>query len=428
MATLPNQRWILAAAAAALIARLAFGLLYWTAKPMTHDEREYLALAQSLQQGRGLHYPPGHQSGTAAQFGRAPGYPAFLALLAAPANPDVAPTRVKVAQSFLGALAVWMIGVIAMRAAGVRAGEIAAWIAACYPALVWTPSYVFSESLFMPLALATVMVLHAGRVRADEERTPRGGSALTVAAGLLAGAGILVRPAMLLFLPLVAIWFVRRKRWTLALAFCVSAAAVVTPWTLRNAKEYGRFVLVASEGGVTFWTGNHPLAIGEGDLAANPALKQAEVTFRQAHPGLTAEELEPLYYQDALTNIRSNFGWWLRLLGRKTFYTFVPIGPSYALHSTRYRAGSVLPYALLAPLALIGFSRLVRRGGAATPLLLLAVAVVLTGLIFFPQERFRIPVIDPSVIVCASVVLAEGVRSQGARRPFVAAEAGRSRA
>ena len=130
MATMPNQRWILAAAAAGLIARLAFGLLYWTAKPMTHDEREYLALAQSLQQGRGLHYPPGHQGGTAAQFGRAPGYPAFLALLAAPGDTDAAPTRIKVAQSVLGALVVWMIGVIAMRAAGLRAGEIAAWIAA----------------------------------------------------------------------------------------------------------------------------------------------------------------------------------------------------------------------------------------------------------------------------------------------------------
>jgi hypothetical protein len=42
-------------------------------------------------------------------------------------------------------------------------------------------------------------------------------------------------------------------------------------------------------------------------------------------------------------------------------------------------------------------------------LLLLALSVVMTSLVFFPQERFRIPVIDPTVIVCASAVLA-GVR------------------
>ena len=39
------------------------------------------------------------------------------------------------------------------------------------------------------------------------------------------------------------------------------------------------------------------------------------------------------------------------------------------------------------------------------PLLLLALSVVLTSLIFFPQERFRIPVLDPTIIVCASGLL-----------------------
>lgn len=405
-----SPRLILAAAIAGLILRLAFGLFYWTDKPLTHDEREYLALAQSLRDGQGLRYPPDHEAGASPRFGRAPGYPAFLAVLGASADVAAAPTRVKVAQSVLGALVVWMIGAIALRAAGGRAGAVAAAIAAAYPPLVWIPSYVFSEALYMPIALGCVMLLDAARVHADRQRPARGGGALTVAAGLVAGSAILVRPAMLLFLPLVALWFVGRKRWPLALAFCVSAAAVVAPWTLRNAKEYGRFVLVASEGGVTFWTGNHPLAVGEGDLAANPAIKQEEVAFRQAHPGLSAEELEPLYYQKALSHIADHPGWWMGLLAKKMFYTFVPIGPSYRLHSTKYLLGSVLPYALLAPLALIGSFKLARRGGAATPLLLLALSVVLTGLIFFPQERFRIPVIDPTVIVCASVVLAEGVR------------------
>jgi 4-amino-4-deoxy-L-arabinose transferase-like glycosyltransferase len=265
----------------------------------------------------------------------------------------------------------------------------------------------------MPMALGCVMLLHAARQRADAERSARGGGALTIAAGLVAGAAILVRPGMIFFLPFAALWFVRRGRWTLALAFCVSAASVIAPWTLRNAKEYGRFVLVASEGGVTFWTGNHPLAIGEGDLAANPAIKQAEIAFRQSHPGLTAAELEPLYYRDAFRHISENPGRWLSLLLRKAFYSAVPIGPSYALHSTRYQLASVIPYVLLAPVALIGVFRLLRQGGAATPLLLLALSVLVTNLIFFPQERFRIPVIDPTLIICASAVLADGVR----RRP-----------
>jgi hypothetical protein len=68
----------------------------------------------------------------------------------------------------------------------------------------------------------------------------------------------------------------------------------------------------------------------------------------------------------------------------------------------------VIPYLLLAPVAVIGLARLLHRGGAATPLLLLALSVLMTSLIFFPQERFRIPVIDPTVIVCAAGILAPG--------------------
>ena len=58
---------------------------------------------------------------------------------------------------------------------------------------------------------------------------------------------------------------------SLAATLVAASLIVVTPWTVRNLRVYDRFVLVASEGGVTFWTGNHPLARGEGDLAANPA-------------------------------------------------------------------------------------------------------------------------------------------------------------
>lgn len=405
-----SGRLIIAAAALGLLLRLAFGLFYWIDKPLTHDEREYLALAQSLRDGRGLHYPPDHESGTAQQFGRAPGYPVFLAAIGAGSNTTAAPTRVKVVQAVLGALVVWMIGIIASRVAGSRAGPVAAGIAAIYPPLVWIGAYVFSETLFMVLALGCVLLLASAQDRAGEKGSPRGGAALTIAAGIVAGVAILVRPGMLVFLPIAALWLVRSRRASLGVALCVTALAVVAPWTLRNAKEYGRFVLVASEGGVTFWTGNHPLAIGEGDLAANPAIKQAEIEFRRSHPGLSAAELEPLYYRDAFDRIAADPGWWLSLLARKAFYSVVPIGPSYTLHSTKYELASVIPYALLAPLAAIGVFRLARRGGTATPLLLLALSVIVTNLIFFPQERFRIPVIDPTVIVSASAVLAGGVR------------------
>lgn len=392
------RRYILAAAAAGLVLRLAFGLFYWIDKPLTQDEREYLALAQSLTEGRGFTYPPGMETGTAQQFGRAPAYPAFLAAIGAGRTPSrSSPVRIKVAQAIVGAAIVWLIGLIALRTAGERSGVAAAAIAAVYPPLVWTPAYVFSETLFSLLALSTAIVLDKAA-----NRKPGGSRWPGLAAGVLMGAAALVRGAMLVVLPLVLLWLLRRRDYVTALALVAGLVAVVSPWTLRNARVHGRFMPIAADGGVTFWTGNHPLARGEGDLAANPQLKKAELAFRAAHPGLTAEQRERYYYADAIAYIKTNPGAWLKLLVRKAFYTIVPIGPSYTLHSTKYLVGSVASYLLLLPFAVAGFGRLWRSRFRPTALVLLAASVVLVCIVFFPQERFRIPVIDPFLIVCAS--------------------------
>lgn len=414
------RRWILGCVLLGLALRVAFALLYWVNQPLTHDEREYLALARSVARGEGFHYPPDEPSpGTAQQFGRAPGYPAFLAAIIIPAPVNHTPRRIKIAQALLGAASIWLIAVIAGRAAGPRAAVTAAAIAAVYPPLVWMPAYVLSETLFSALALAAALVLshearggRRARDGGDLTRLAPRASGLAPRASLIAGAvltgvAILTRPAMLFFLPFAAVWLWRKRTLADALLFVVLAAVCVAPWTIRNHRVYGRWIAVASEGGVTFWTGNHPLAVGDGDLAANPAIKRAELEFRAAHPGVSAEALEPLYYRDALAWIRSDPGAWLRLLARKAFYTVVPAGPSYAVHSTKYVAASVAAYLLVLPAAIAGawrWRRLAWRGSAPVALWLMAAATVTAGLVFFPQERFRIPVIDPALIVSAAVL------------------------
>lgn len=407
------RRLIVAVGVAGLVLRLAFGLLYWTGKPLTHDEREYLALAQGLAEGRGFVYDASRETGTAQQFGRAPAYPLFLTIIGAGSGePSSSPARVKIAQSIVGAMVIWLIGTIALRAAGGIAGVAAAALAAVYPPLVWIGAYVLSETLYSALALGAVVLLDMAVARADKQGSARAGGASALGAGLLSGIAILVRPVMLFFLPLAAAWLWRRGRRSLAVALIVTSVAVVAPWTARNYRVYGRFVLVASEGGVTFWTGNHPLARGEGDLAANPAIKQADIAFRAAHPGLSAEELEPLYYRDALRYIAANPAWWLGLVARKAFYTIVPVGPSYTLHSMRYLVASVVSYLALLLVALPGVGVAWRRGRRPTALFLLAASTVLVSLVFFPQERFRIPVIDPTLIVLAAAVCARRLEAR----------------
>jgi hypothetical protein len=414
-----SQRLIVAAAVAGLLFRLAFAFLYWHDKPLTHDEREYLALAGSVSAGRGFTYDAGHDTGTAQQFGRAPGYPLLLAAIGAGAREYTAsPARVKIAQAILGALAVWIVGLLARRAAGPAAGVAAAGLASVYPPLVWICAYVLSEALYSTIALIAVLLLdHAMDLGGPSGRRSSAGRSVAIAttAGLATGAAVLVRPAMLFFFPLAFFWLLWHRRLTLAVALTAGTVLVVAPWTTRNLRVYDRFVLVASEGGVTFWTGNHPLARGEGDLAANPAIKAAELEFRAAHPAATAEELEPLYYRDALDYIAAHPGRWLLLLVRKAFYTIVPAGPSYTLHSTLYRISSIASYLFVLPFAIAGIRIWWRGPRRREALFLLAASAVIVCLLFFPQERFRIPVIDPTLIVCAGIW--GGTRVQTPSRP-----------
>ena len=137
-------------------------------------------------------------------------------------------------------------------------------------------------------------------------------------------------------------------------------------------------------------------------------LKRAELQFRRDRPGLSSEALEPLYYREALAYIRAHPVWWIGLVARKAFYLVVPVGPSYALHSALYRAATTLPYLLVLPFALAGARRAASGPRPPTALFLLAGSAVLVCLIFFPQERFRIPVIDPTLIVCASCLAGRG--------------------
>jgi len=393
------RSFVLAVAMAGLAARLAFGLAYWVDEKLNRDEVEYMSLARSLAAGHGYVYDEHVATGPVQPFGRAPGYPTFLALVGGGVAESVerVPASVKIAQSMAGAIGVVLIAVAAFRLGGARSAKAAAAIAAIYPPLVWVAGYAYSESIFWPIGLGLALVMSRALESTRQEMWKR-----AIILGLFAGVSILVRAATLLFVPLSALWLIYKRRWITLAGMAIGLVLVLTPWTIRNLNFYGHFVLVASDGGVTFWTGNNKLATGEGDMAANPHLKLANQELRARHPHLSEEQMEPIYYQESLGWIREHPGDFVWLMARKVFYTVVPIGPSYKVHSARYFWASVLSYGLLLPLAAIGAWRLGPQRSRLAGMWILAAAAVATCLVFFPQERFRIPVIDPALILLAS--------------------------
>jgi hypothetical protein len=392
--------WMVAAVAVALALRLAFALGYWTDKPLTHDEREYLELAASLAEGRGLRYPPPPPDAPYEErYGRAPLYPVFIAAIRTLGGESALLRNVRVAQCFVGALGVWCLARLAGRAGGARAEVAGAWLAAIYPPLVWTSAYILTESVYV--TLAAVVLLAAGTAIDRDDSSRATDVKAGIAGGLLGGAAALVRPSMLFFLLVAGVWALARRRFALVATLAAASLLVVAPWTLRNYREHGR-VFVASEGGLTFWTGNHPLSPGEGDLAANPALKVESRRLRAAHPGLTEEQLEPIYYREALRAIAADPVWWVGLLAKKLVFTFVPAGPSYTLHSLRYRAASITPYLIVLPFGIAGLASARRRGTPPRALVLFAISAVLVSVVFLPQERFRLSGLDPVLVAGAA--------------------------
>jgi 4-amino-4-deoxy-L-arabinose transferase-like glycosyltransferase len=403
-----SRQWIAGAALLGLVLRLGFGLIYWNARPLTRDEREYLSLARSLVAGDGYVYDREIMDGPVEPFGRAPGYSVFLALSGG--GRDVVtevPASVKIVQSFIGAFGVLVVGGLAFRMAGATAARAAALLAACYPPLVWIAAYALSEALFWPLGLLLAWSFD----RAIGARARAGAAAFGV--GAFAGLVVLIRAATMVSLPIAGMWLLFQRRLVTALAMAAGLAAVLLPWALRNYEHHGRFVLVASDGGVTFWTGNHPQQPGDGDMAANPWLKADNLALRARHPGLSEEQMEPIYYREAFTWIGTHPLDWIKLEARKAFYLVVPIGPSYRLHSPLYFWASVISYGLLLPVAVAGFVRLGRSRRRTPGLWLMASAAVGVCLVFFPQERFRIPTIDPTLVLCAGAAFLRRAEAEG---------------
>ena len=88
-----------------------------------------------------------------------------------------------------------------------------------------------------------------------------------VVSGLAFGGAIYVRPAAM-FLPFV-VWLSAIPNWRklrdtlpMLLVTIIVIGATIAPWSIRNTKLFGHFVLLSTNGGISLWVGNNPSATG----------------------------------------------------------------------------------------------------------------------------------------------------------------------
>ena len=164
-----------------------------------------------------------------------PAYPTFLAGWQWVFGPAVLTSQL--AGCALGALTVVLVGLLGRAVAGPTVGLVAAALATCSPFLLAVDGSLMSEALVVPLALVVLLLVQHARERPNATRW--------CAVGVALGVTALAREDSLLLFVLAVVpaaVLTRRPardvlRW-LALVV-VTAALVLAPWVVRNARSVG---------------------------------------------------------------------------------------------------------------------------------------------------------------------------------------------
>src|SRR5262249_46084411 len=174
--------------------------------------------------------------------------------------------------------------------------------------------------LFIPLMLLSLLGLAAlwqgtqAQYRAGALPATLGAGALALATGVAGGAAILTRPSFALFVPAALVgWLlscvparqsdVRRTAWRGAALVLAGMVIIMSPWWVRNARIYGRFVPTSVWFGASLYDGLNPRATGASNMSfrdepefrtlsevdQDATLARRALDFARNHPGLVLE-------------------------------------------------------------------------------------------------------------------------------------------
>lgn len=217
-----------------VLIRLVFLLVAGELDPYA-DESNYLYFA--LCWDRFGFYPGG------SVFLWPPGYPFFLSIFVRLFHAEGV-FIAKLAQVLLGGVVGYFTMRFALRLFGRRAALIAGVLWAVHLQFIAFTHYHWPETLFLAIFLPALYLLLSWWTASERLET---GVRKLIAAGLLFGAALLIKEALLYLgclLAVLIIWRHRSISWgagvSHALLFLLSVVAVVLPWSLHNYEVYGR--------------------------------------------------------------------------------------------------------------------------------------------------------------------------------------------
>jgi hypothetical protein len=244
--------------------------------------------------------------------------------------------------------------------------------------------------------------------------------------GLAIGITVLLRQVFLLFLPALYLWlwlythkteaktWRRKIRWStlkgLFLTTC-TLAVLIAPWTIRNYRAFGTFVLLNTNAGFAFYWGNHPIQ----GTHFMPLLAGSGSSYQDLIPPdllvLNEGKLDQVLLQRGIQFVLQDPGRYVLLsISRlEEYFKFWPSKDS-GLLSNISRVGSfgvLLPFMLIGLLLSLGkFRRPEFRDHRANLLIIYIFIFVyaLIHLLTWTLIRYRLP-IDAFLLIFASLSL-----------------------
>lgn len=401
--------WLLAIVAVAFVLRLAW--VMYAARPAEGFQDPFFYHLYGLQIANGNGYRV--LSGEPTAYNPV-GYPAALGavfwLFLHTPLPDDQDLAVGVFHLALGVATVVIIFDLARRLFDNRIGLVAAGVMALFPNLVFHTAVALTETLFIFLVVAALLVL-LGR-----EGAP--GRWRLAVFGLLLGASAMVRPISLFVLPLLGlVWLWERVGWRTALRriglVSVAVAIPIAPWTIRNIVVMDSPVIISTNIGDNLCMSRHADASG-GFQFDSPCFRGLENVerpeFELRHNSRNLRRAVDFVVEHPIDEFR--------LVFKRAYYTVrsdhdgLDAAESYGMSSFISRGWRDILEAVAdgfffvtLVLALLAVGALVRGGDQRRLIFLLAMAALAAApLIFFGNPRFHLPV-TPYLAVGTAVTL-----------------------
>lgn len=326
-------------------------------------------------------------------------------------------TQQRLASSVVGALGVVLVGVLARRLGGMRAGVLAGLLAAVYPHLWIADGKLLSETFLLPVTALLILATY----RFWERPRPR----TAVALGLCLGLAQLTRAEMGMLAFLLVGWvagvLLRRRlpgtTWlTLGLLVFTVAQLAVFPWTVRNLASFTHPVVGSTGLGTVLLSGSCDEAFyGDRMGIYIGCLGEEELDLLLAGADPSQPQLDESEYDKAFRDKAVDYlsDHWTRL----PVVAAVRVARIWEIHSPwenaeingiyedrgvpESKVGLVL-YLAMAPFAAIGVRDLRRRGWPVSPFAVLPIVVTIAVAISFALTRYRLPA-DVALVVLAGI-------------------------